>query len=113
MPRAAHRVGGDDTEISGINFDDFEFDCTHATADQEKVIFAHGAVRLEEIGLEERLEEVARHALDGVIDGQYVDTLAVLDVGARCHHHDVTQAHLRTPTRTRARNCAQTRMSQR
>jgi hypothetical protein len=43
---------------------------------------ADGAVCLQEVGLEERVEQVARHALDGVVDGQHVDALAVLHVSA-------------------------------
>ena len=39
---------------------------------------AHWSVGLKEVGLEVDIEEVARHAFDGVVDGQHVDTLAVL-----------------------------------
>ena len=39
------------------------------------------------------LEKVPRDALDGIIDGENVDALAVLDVGAREHLHDITKAH--------------------
>ena len=42
--------------------------------------------------LQEDLEQVARDALDGVINGQHVDALAVLDVLARVHRHDIAEA---------------------
>lgn len=41
-----------------------------------------GAVRLQEVGLQEGVEQVAGHALDSVVDGQHVDALAVLDIRA-------------------------------
>jgi hypothetical protein len=43
---------------------------------------AHGAVGLQEVGLEVHIKQVARDALNGVIDGQHMDALAVLDVRA-------------------------------
>jgi hypothetical protein len=39
------------------------------------------------------LKEVASDAIDCVINGQHMDALAVLDVGAREHLHDITKAH--------------------
>jgi hypothetical protein len=39
------------------------------------------------------LEKVPRDALDGIIDGENVDALAVLDVGAGAHDDHVTKAH--------------------
>ena len=41
---------------------------------------AHGAVRLEEVGLEVCVEQAAGQALYGVIDGKHVNALAILDV---------------------------------
>lgn len=60
----------------------FKLDRAHPSADQEGVSLADGPVGLQEVRLEERIEEIARDALDGVVDGEDVDLLAVLDVGA-------------------------------
>jgi hypothetical protein len=43
---------------------------------------ADGAVGLQEVGLQEGVKQIAGHALDGVVDGQHMDALAVLDIGA-------------------------------
>jgi hypothetical protein len=42
---------------------------------------AHGTIGLQEVGLQEHVEQVAGDALDGVVDGQHVDLLAILDIG--------------------------------
>jgi hypothetical protein len=47
-----------------------------------KAHLAHGAVGLQEVGLEEGVEQVAGDALDGVVNGQHVHALAVLDISA-------------------------------
>lgn len=54
---------------------------------------AHGAVRLLEVWLQEGVKQVARDALDCVLKRQHVDALAVLDVGALVHRHNVAQPH--------------------
>ena len=51
-----------------------------------------GPVGLQEVGLEEDLEPVAGEALDGVVDGEDVDPLAVLDVGAGGQGDDVAES---------------------
>ena len=47
---------------------------------------AHGPVCLQEVGLEEGVKEVAGDALDGVVQGEHVDALAVLDISALKSH---------------------------
>ena len=76
------RVRGHDGVRARVRLDDLELDRAHPAADEERVALADGAVGLEEVGLEEGVEEVARDALDGVVDREDVDLLAVLDVGA-------------------------------
>jgi hypothetical protein len=44
--------------------------------------------------LEEGLEEVAGDTLDGIVNGQHVYPLAVLDVWAGRHLHHIAKAHL-------------------
>ena len=44
--------------------------------------------------LEESLEEVAGNTLNGVINRQHVDALAILDVGARRYYNYIAKAHL-------------------
>ena len=75
-------VGRHDRVGARVGLDDLELDGAHPAPDQEGVALADRAVGLEEVGLEEGVEEVARDALDGVVDGEDVDLLAVLDVGA-------------------------------
>lgn len=41
---------------------------------------AHWAVCLQEVWLQENIEEIARHSLNGVINGQHMDALAILDI---------------------------------
>lgn len=43
----------------GVNLDDLEVDGPHAATDLEDVTLADGAVRLQEVGLEVNIEEVA------------------------------------------------------
>lgn len=43
---------------------------------------AHGPVRLQEVWLEVRIKQVAADALNGIIDWQHMDALAILDIGA-------------------------------
>merc|ERR1719267_405892 len=88
------RVGRDDAVLVGVGLDDLELHSAHAAAAEEEVVLTHGAVGLHEVRLEEDVEEVARDALDRVVDGEDVDALAVLHVGALVHGDDVAEAHL-------------------
>lgn len=47
---------------------------------------ADGAIGLQEVGLEVSIEQVASDALNGVINGQHMDALAVLNVSALRAH---------------------------
>ena len=89
-----HRVGRDDAVVLGVGLDHLELDRAHPAADEEEVVLAHRAVGLEEVRLEEDVEEVARHALDRVVDRQDVHPLAVLDVRALVHRDHVAERHL-------------------
>jgi hypothetical protein len=73
-------VGSDNAVWRGVNLDHLEVDSAHAAANLEDVTLADGAVRLEEVGLEVHVEEVAREALDRVGEGKNVNALAILDV---------------------------------
>jgi hypothetical protein len=54
--------------------------------------FSDGAVGLQEVGLQESIEQIARETLDGIINRQNVDSLTVLDVGALVNRDDVTES---------------------
>lgn len=54
---------------------------------------AYGAVGLQEVGLEEGIKEVAGDPLNAVVNGQHVDALAVLDVGALQDAGSVTSSN--------------------
>ena len=56
--------------------------CMHRRIGCMQTDLADGAVGLQEVGLQEGVKQVAGHALDGVVDGQHVDALAILDVSA-------------------------------
>ena len=76
------RVRRHDAVLGRVRLHHLELHGAHAAARQERVALADGAVGLEEVGLEVGVEERAGDALDGVVDGEDVDALAVLDVGA-------------------------------
>ena len=78
-------VWRDDAARLRVGLDHLELDLAHATFAGEEVALVDGAVGLHEVRLQEHLEQVARDALDGVVDGEPVNTLAVLDVLARVH----------------------------
>ena len=65
----------------------------HTAADDEGVPLVDGSVRLEEVWLEVHLEPVAGETLHAVVDGEHVDPLAVLDVGAGLDGHHVPEPH--------------------
>lgn len=86
-----HCVRGDNAEGRGIAADHLELDRSHGAAHNEHVILVNGPIGLEEVRLEECLEQVAGQTLDGVVEGQHVDALAVLDVGTGLDGDDVGQ----------------------
>jgi hypothetical protein len=57
---------------------------------------AHGPVRLQEVWLEEHVKQVACDALNGVVNGQHVHLLAVLDVSALRKRTDKKDARQNT-----------------
>mmetsp|Transcript_10965 Transcript_10965/g.22856 ORF Transcript_10965/g.22856 Transcript_10965/m.22856 type:complete len:215 (-) Transcript_10965:92-736(-) len=87
------RLGGDDTILSRIRLHNLELDGAHATADHEDVTLAYGTVRLQEIRFEVHVEQVAADTLDRVVEGQHVNTLAILDIGALVDRHDVSETN--------------------
>mmetsp|Transcript_7662 Transcript_7662/g.16937 ORF Transcript_7662/g.16937 Transcript_7662/m.16937 type:complete len:557 (+) Transcript_7662:788-2458(+) len=62
------RVRRNDAVLIRISLHNLEFDGAHAAANEEEVILANWAVRLEEVRLQEDIEQVARHTLDCVIN---------------------------------------------
>ena len=65
----------------------------HTAADDEGVPLVDGSVRFKEVGLEVHLEPVAGQTLHAVVDGEYVDPLAVLDVRAGLDGHNIPEPH--------------------
>ena len=82
-------VGRHDAVGGGVGLDDLELDGVHGGPDEEEVALLDGPVGLEEVGLEVDVEEVAGDALDGVVEGEDVDALAVRDVAAGRDGHNV------------------------
>ena len=66
---------------------------SHPPTHPARAHLAHWAVGLVEIRLEEGVKEVARDALDSVLERQHVHALAILDIGALVHGDDVAQPH--------------------
>ncbi len=81
------------------NVKDVQLQCLHASTHgfsfclfilRSRVVYAvqnlphlaHWPVRLQEVGLQEGIEQVASDALYGIVNGQHVDALAVLHVRA-------------------------------
>jgi hypothetical protein len=58
------RVLRDDAVLGRVGLDDLELDAPRGALGEEGVALADGAVRLEEVGLEEDVEDVAGEALD-------------------------------------------------
>mmetsp|Transcript_28920 Transcript_28920/g.62296 ORF Transcript_28920/g.62296 Transcript_28920/m.62296 type:complete len:224 (-) Transcript_28920:66-737(-) len=81
----AHAVG------RGVHLHHLELHRMHRSAHKEEVALAQGAVCLQEVGLEVDLEQVAGHALDGVVQGQDVHLLAVGHVFLGCDGDSVSQ----------------------
>jgi hypothetical protein len=90
-----------DTVVGGVGFDDLELDRSHTTTDEEEIALADGSVGLEEVRLEVDLEEVSGDALDGVVDGEDVDALSILDISAGVKRHDISK----TDTQVLADDC--------
>lgn len=84
-----------------VSLNDLELDGTHASADQEKIALADGSVGLQEVWLQVDLEQVAGDTLDGVVYGENMDALSVLDVGAGVKGDNVSKAD----TQVLANNC--------
>ena len=85
-------VGGDDAVRRRVCFDNLELDGVHGLADEEEVALLHGPVGLEEVGLEVHVKEIAGDTLDGVVEGEDVDALAVGDVATVGYGDDVGEA---------------------
>ncbi len=60
--------------------------------------FSDWAVGLQEVGLQESIEQIARETLDGIINGQNVHSLTVLDVRALVNGDDVTESDAEVST---------------
>eukprot|EP00967_Tisochrysis_lutea_P005976 scaffold7040_cov31-Tisochrysis_lutea.AAC.2 len=52
-------IRSDNAILGRIRLYNLEFDSTHTSTNKEQVILAHGAVRLEEVRLEEDVEQIA------------------------------------------------------
>ncbi|XP_037470136.1 uncharacterized protein LOC119343017 [Triticum dicoccoides] len=88
------RVGRHDTVVHrGVDLHDLELDAPHAAAHEEEVALVDRAEGVHEVGLEVGVEEVARDALDGVVQREDVHALTELGVVAQVHGHDVGDAH--------------------
>lgn len=91
--------------VSGVSFDDFELDGSHASTDQEKVSLADGSVSLQEVRLEVDLKQVSGNALNRVVDREDMNALSVFDISACMKGNDVSE----TDTKVLANNCGMRR----
>jgi hypothetical protein len=71
---------------------------THTTASEEEITLAEGAICLQEVGLQVDIEKASRQTLHRVVDGKHVDSLAILDIGARVNADDITDTHTQIAT---------------
>mmetsp|Transcript_18227 Transcript_18227/g.20995 ORF Transcript_18227/g.20995 Transcript_18227/m.20995 type:complete len:226 (-) Transcript_18227:35-712(-) len=85
------RVGGNDAVLTRIDFDNLKLHCTHASAADKGVPLLDWAVRFKEVGLEEGVEEITCEILDCVIEGQYMNSIAISDITARVHDNHVAK----------------------
>jgi len=88
-----HGVLCDNAVLGRVRLDDLELDRTSSSSCDEGVALSHGAVGLEEVGLDEDVEEVSGQALNAVVKGQDVDPLAVLDVVAWVDGGDISELY--------------------
>jgi hypothetical protein len=84
-------VGSDDAVRRRVGLDDLELDGVHRRPDQKEVALLDGTVRLQKVRLEVDVKQVARNALDGVVQRQNVDPLPVRDVPAAGDRHNIRQ----------------------
>ena len=70
-----------------------EVDSSETATDNEGVALVDGSIGLQEVGLQEDLEPVSGQAFDGVIDGQNMDPLPVLDVRTFRDRDDVAETN--------------------
>mmetsp|Transcript_33468 Transcript_33468/g.109659 ORF Transcript_33468/g.109659 Transcript_33468/m.109659 type:complete len:203 (+) Transcript_33468:2238-2846(+) len=84
-------VWSNDDKLARLDTHDLELHRPEAATHQKEVALASRTIGLQEVGLQVRVEEVAREALDGVIQGQDMHALAVRNVTARMDGNDVTE----------------------
>jgi hypothetical protein len=58
----------DNTKLSGIRLNHFEFDGTHSAADKESISFSYWSIRLQEVRLEVNFEKVSSEPFDRVVE---------------------------------------------
>ena len=60
----------------------FKLDSTHASANDENVSFVDGTIGFQEVGLEVNIKQTTSETLHCVINGQNMNSLAILDIRA-------------------------------
>mmetsp|Transcript_14740 Transcript_14740/g.30439 ORF Transcript_14740/g.30439 Transcript_14740/m.30439 type:complete len:332 (-) Transcript_14740:364-1359(-) len=84
-------VWSNDAIGAGIRFHDFEFHRMHSGSDQKQVSLFDRTVGLQKVRLQVDLEEISRNSLDGIVQGQDVNALAVRNISTGGDGDDVAQ----------------------
>lgn len=86
-----NRVGCHDAVGLRICLHNLELHRVHGLAHKEEVSLLDRAVGLEEIWLQVNVEQVAGHSLNGVVNGQHMNTLAVWNVTTRVDSNHIAE----------------------
>jgi hypothetical protein len=83
---------------AGVDLDNFEFYCTHSTSNNKGVSFTDRAVSFQKVWLQVDIEEVSLQVFNGVVDGENVNSLSVLDVSAGMYADNITETDAQVVT---------------
>mmetsp|Transcript_81050 Transcript_81050/g.238195 ORF Transcript_81050/g.238195 Transcript_81050/m.238195 type:complete len:200 (+) Transcript_81050:2350-2949(+) len=88
-----HGIGCDDHKLARIHTHNLELHGPESATHKKEVSLARRSVGLQEVGLQIGVKEVTGDALDGIVQGQNMHTLAVGHIAASMHRYDVAKAH--------------------
>merc|ERR1719244_1436673 len=91
-------VGSHNTVGRRICLDHFELHSPHPTSHDEGVSLVNWSVGFKEVRLQVDLEPVASEALNTVINGENVDSLAILNIWTRLDSHDISKSNTKIVT---------------
>jgi hypothetical protein len=94
-----HSVLGNDTVLGGVGFNDLELDGSHTSSYEESVTLANRAVRIEEVRLQINFEQVTTQTLNGVVKGEDMYPLSVLDIETLVNIDKITEFYTQVVSR--------------